>query len=241
MRKIIFLLVALMPATLTAAPPWTYDAIGTGQDEWAGLSETYSACNAGMYQSPITIGNTTSKALPALEFGYKAGEAKLSLDRYTIVTTPKDKQSYKEGSITAQLKELIIRTPSEHEIGNMFYPIELQLVHETADKRLFIISVFMRKGAANKTLQTILDHYPVPGQSKTANIDWQGLLPKKRGYYAYAGSISYPPCTEGVEIRVLKEQLEVSQEQFMKLSDQLGRSSRLTQPAYMRPVYESID
>ncbi len=236
---------ALVPSLFSSpahATYWDYDGRDTGQDSWVELSPDYAACGNGNNQSPVAINGAKTRDLPPLEFSYHTGSATLSLDRYTVVASPSPGLTMTEGDKISTLKEMLLRTPSEHEVADKFYPMELQLLHETADKKKIIVAIFINIGRENPAIQPIVDHYPASLTDRTtATIDWQALLPATRGYYAYQGSLPYPPCTEGVETRVLKTPIEISYPQAEKLLAKLGRNARNKQPLMLRTIFESKD
>ncbi|MDX2073652.1 MAG: carbonic anhydrase family protein [Alphaproteobacteria bacterium] len=222
---------------------WNYAGMKTGPDSWGELAPEFEKCAGGSAQSPVSISTTKVMPLPALEFDYKTTAASLALDRFTVVSTPQEKLYFREGDRHYLLKEMVMHTPSEHDVEGDFYPIELQLLHEGDEKKLLMLSIFLRstEGAAdNAALQAIIGHYPATRQDRpSTHLDWQALLPKNLGYYAYPGSITTPPCTEGVEIRVLKTPLEVSAGQIKWLVEKLGRNARDVQPVLLRTIRES--
>ena len=101
------------------------------------------------------------------------------------------------------------------------------------------VAVFADAGTSNPALQTILGHVADNTWLTDISFNPQDLIPKKQGYYAYTGSLTVPPCTEGVEWRILKEPITVSQDQLKALEKITGRNARLPQPAYMRTISET--
>lgn len=241
MVYIVALLVACLLSLPAHAALWSYEGYKNGQGDWPMLSPDFAKCESGSEQSPVSISHTNSKALPPLSFHYSGGLARFSLDRYTVIATPMSGQSLGEGNETATLREMTLHSPSEHEVSGTFYPLELVLMHERGGKPVRL-SVFVKEGAPNAALQTLADHFPAQsGQPSTTLFDWPALLPAQRGYYSYRGSLSYPPCTEGVEVRVLKQPIEASGEQIRAIVSHLGRNSRAVQPILMRNITESTD
>jgi len=241
MRKILLFVAATLVAThAQAAVVWTYDGQKNGQEDWGTLAPEYGKCSIGSQQSPVSVSVTKLEKLPALQFVYPSGKAQFSLDRYSVVAQAGKSGKLTEGTNTATLKEMLVRSPSEHDIQGKFTPLELQLTHALADGKLVIVSVFVTEGRSNLALQTLIDHFPKAVNDKpSATLDWQLLLPGTFDYYAYSGSLSTPPCTEGVEWRILKTPIEASKDQIRAISQKLGRNARLPQPLLMRTVRES--
>lgn len=109
-----------------------------------------------------------------------------------------------------ELKNLHFHSPSEHTINGEFYPLELHFVHQMENGEYAVVAVFAKEGQENKEFQKVLES--VGKEEK--NIDLEKLLPKKKEYYTYLGSLTTPPLTENVEWYVLKEPIEVSKSQI---------------------------
>lgn len=220
---------------------WSYDGQRTGQGDWGDLDPAFVKCGSGIEQSPISIGVTSVENLPALTFEYNDTKTSFTLDRYSVVATPSTALQFAEGKNRYRLKEMLIRTPSEHDVHGNFYPMEIQLFHESDDKKLLMVSVFIQSGEPNSALQSIIDHFPKKyGEKTNADLSWPALLPSKTdGYYAYRGSLATPPCTEGMEIRILKIPVEASSEQLQWLASKLKRNARNAQPILIRKIRES--
>lgn len=239
MWKWLTLLICMASSSAHAAK-WSYEGYKNGQGEWGELSEEYKLCDTGTRQSPVNLSKSERKALPPLAFHYPADITRFTIDRFTVVSTPRGTHALEYDGKRATLREMLIRSPSEHEIGETFYPLELQFVHERAEGGTLVVSVFVKIGAANPAIQTIADHYPKKkSDTESALLEWSKLLPPTLGYYTYEGSIPYPPCTEGVEFLVLKTPIEGSMEQIKQIIARTERNSRATQPLLMRTISES--
>lgn len=217
-------------------PIWSYGGSENGEISWPYLSEAYAVCEKGTQQSPVDIGQTQEQALPPLAIRYAPSPARVETKDYTLVVTIDGNNTLKDNGRLYRLKELRLHTPGEHHIGGKFWLLELQLLHEDAQGHRLILSVLANEGRANPALQALLDH---AGQATSFTFDPSLLLPKQRGYYAYTGSLTIPPCTEGVEWRVFKEQMDVAARQQTAIARFMGRNARMPQPAYMRVIKES--
>lgn len=242
MWHIMIMLTAILASSSAFAEKWSYEGYKTSQGEWHELSPDYAKCMKGTNQSPIAIDRTTLTKLPPLQFEYEATPTHFTYDRYTVVVTPREGLSLTEGEKRYPLKEMMMRTPSEHEVLNEFYPMELQLIHDMPDEKRLVVSIFVTIGTAHPALQTIIDHFPSSSkEKKSALFDWQALLPQEHGFYSYSGSQSYPPCTENTEYRILKKPIEASKEQLTFLLNDFQRNSRNVQPVMMRTILESTE
>lgn len=243
MRTLLPLLALLLLASAQAKADdvlWTYDGDHDGQSDWGDLKPEYALCSGGTKQSPVSISRTVPADLPPLQFDYKTTNAHITPSRYSLATSPASDLHVTEGKTTAALKEMLIRSPSEHDIRGEFIPAEIQLVHTLPDNTFLTVVVLMKEGAENSALKNILANVPrARGEVKDTSIDWQALLPKNRGYYSYNGSLTYPPCTENTQYRVLKNPIEASAEQIKQLTAIIGRNARMAQPLYTRTIFES--
>jgi carbonic anhydrase len=113
-------------------------------------------------------------------------------------------------------------------------------VNETAKGKRLIVSVFAEMKENNPALQPIIEHLPAgSGIEVSVNFDIGTLFPSSRGYYAYTGSLTTPPCTEGIEWRIFKQPISISEEQLTAIAKLTNRNARLVQPIYMRTVKET--
>lgn len=229
---------AAAPAWAQPTPAWTYDGDGTGQEDWEFLSPENAPCGLGMMQSPIEISRTEKAGLPALDPRYRPSDATLSLHDHAIEVQPGEGNLLALDGRSYRLRSIRLHTPSEHIVRDKFFPLEIQLLHEGEHGQKLIVAVFADFGAENAALQAIADALP-PKENMLPAFDSSLLLPAKREYYAYTGSLTAPPCAEGVEWRILKSPIPMSRSQFSNIARATGRNARLPQPVYMRQVRES--
>lgn len=234
---------AAAPAMAAEAPGWSYDNDYTGQEEWGLIDKAYAACSIGTQQSPIHISRTEMAALPDLKFTYKKAAATVQNIGYTPeITFPKHEPLLEENGERFVLQSIQFHTPSEHTVKEKFYALEIHLLHRDVRGNLLIVAVLVNMETALAGFDRVLSSVSkTPGEKRSLTFDPSVFLPVYRGYYAYDGSLTHPPCTEGVKWRVLKSAISVSKEQLIALSDITGRNARLTQPVYMRTVKESKD
>lgn len=224
-----------------AMPAWSYDGDKDGQETWGGLSHHYAACEMGKEQSPIDITPTKDSFKPPLSMRYAPSQTSMWYDGHVIRATPTDQMSVTSETRVYNLKYLVLHSPSEHVVKGKFYPLEIQFMHEDAAGNRLAVAVFAEIGPTNAAIKPLIEYgASKAGQKKAPLFDPAGLLPKERGYFSYRGSLTMPPCTEGVEWRVLKQPIEMSQEQLSALAKIVGRNARLTQPIYMRTIEETL-
>lgn len=200
---------------------WSYE--GTeGPEHWGDLDPEYAACEAGHEQSPIDIRDVKKVALPAMRFEYKSGPLKYLINNgYTIRVNyhaPGSGDFLIVGDKRYQLVQFHFHRPSEEYIDGKPYDMVVHLMHQSSDGEVAGVAVLLRAGRANATIQQIWAHMPksegkeeeIPGVA----INPAGLLPQNAAYYTYTGSLTAPPCTEGVTWYVLKTPVDISAEEI---------------------------
>lgn len=244
-----FSLAALFAAASRAQwkTPWDYQG-PRGADHWSELDPDYVLCKAGKQQSPIDIRATERAALPPLRFEYRRGPLE-----YLINNGKTIRVNYHDGAGAGnvlrvgdkryQLTQFHFHRPSEEWVHGKPYDMVIHLMHESSDREVAGVAVLLKAGAANRTVQQIWDHMPrSEGGELNVNdvaIDPAGLLPPTLGYYTYAGSVTAPPCNEGVIWLVLKTPLEISREQIARFADLYPHDVRPVQPLNGRIVKET--
>ena len=235
------LLFSMTSLSEAQAQNWSYDGDQNNQDEWATLDKAYAACGNGTRQSPVQIGITQKEHLPMLVFHYGDTKALVRQKEYTLRADIGGYLTLVENDKTYRLTQLRLHTPSEHMVLGRFWPVEIQLIHKDESGKMLIVAVFAEAGASNAGMQSLLDHLPDKTSSSDISFNPQAFIPPKPGHYAYTGSLTIPPCTEGIEWRVLKQPVTVSQSQIMALEKITGRNSRLPQPIYVRTILETSE
>ncbi|HKD01585.1 MAG TPA: carbonic anhydrase family protein [Terriglobales bacterium] len=226
--------------------PWTYDGT-TGAGHWSSLDPEYAPCNTGQAQSPIDIRNPQKQRLPVLRFEYKSSPLKYVTNnghtiRVNYHDTPDRGNFLLVGDKRYQLTQLHFHRPSEEYIHGKQYDMVVHLMHKAGDGEVAGVAVLVKTGSANSALQQIWQHMPrLEGQQKVVGVEFNpaGLLPPTTGYYTYIGSITAPPCTEGVRWFVLKTPIEISSKQIEDFAKLYPHDVRPLQPLNGRGVKES--
>jgi carbonic anhydrase len=220
---------------------WSYQG-GTGPAKWAALEHEYATCGAGTAQSPIDIRDAVAKKsdLPAIVFDYKPAPLKIIDNGHTIQV------NYAPGSsITVQGKqyELVqfhFHKPSEERINGRSYDMVAHLVHKDQDGNLAVVAVLLKKGGANRLIQTLWDALPRKKNEeevKSVEVNAADLLPAdKSAYYTFTGSLTTPPCSEGVTWFVIKSPMVVSEEEVLRFGRLYSMNARPTQPLNGREI-----
>ena len=214
----LFLGTAAMAAAQNTAN-WTYEG-RTGPLRWGKLDPAYKACSDGHEQSPIDIrGAHLDKALQPIEFHYIAGPITLENNGHGIVGRVDPGSYIVAGGVRYNLVEFDFRHPGEETVKGKLSDMSVQLVHKSADGKMAILAVRLieNQNFPNAILATLWPHLPrTTGKSeKIADmINPGGLLPADRGYWTYMGSLTTPPCTEGVRWIVFEQQVTLSRDQL---------------------------
>ncbi|WP_416240585.1 carbonic anhydrase [Acinetobacter sp. CFCC 10889] len=244
MKKVLLGLVVSLGTSTTLyadqATDWGYEA-NNAPEKWASLSEKYHACS-GLNQSPIDIKNTTSAKLEPLKFNYAATAKSIVNNGHTVQVDFNAGNTLTLDGQEFVLKQFHLHSPSENKINGVSYPMEMHLVHANAQGELAVVAVMYQKGQLNQSLAQIWSNLPKQaGQSFmfTGNLDAASFLPKKLDYYRFNGSLTTPPCTEGVRWIVLKDIQSASEAQFDEFNKLLAHpNNRPVQPVNARIVLE---
>jgi len=213
-----------------------------GPDRWGDLSPEYKLCKIGKAQSPIDIRETKKAKLPEIEFHYADTRLNVVNNGHTIQV------NYEPGSYIVyegkkcELLQFHFHTPSEHLFNGKAFPMEVHLVHKCEDDGLLVIGVMMDEGKAHDLIAKIWEVMPSEEGEVTRDdvkINAMDLLPESRGYYTYPGSLTTPPCTEGVKWIMMKEKIEVSKDQIDRFRSFYDMNARPVQPLNDRVVMES--
>ncbi|MDD3475356.1 MAG: carbonic anhydrase family protein [Sulfurimonas sp.] len=222
---------------------WGYTGHEAPQN-WGELSPDYSACKDGRSQSPINIskdGVVATNGLENIEFNYKTNATEVVNNGHTIQVNVKEGSSIKIDGIVFNLVQFHFHTPSENMIEGKSFPLELHLVHASKDAELAVVALMFEEGKENKILGKIWDKMPhVAGDKVTCGLPsstMNDMLPKDKSYFRFNGSLTTPPCSEGVRWFVLKEYATISKEQVKEFFDVFGHeNNRPTQPLNARKV-----
>ncbi len=241
-----FVLVAALIASTAAfaadahAPHWGYDHPAL----WGDLSADFKECKLGKEESPIDISTqTTEKAkLPAIGFNYIAGAAMVFNNGHTVQVNLMDAGSAKLTGGDYSLLQFHFHPPSEETIDGKSYPMVAHMVHQNASGSLAVVAVLFREGNENAALKSVLGSMPAKKGGKAdlkSAFNPAAFLPKNQGYYAFKGSLTTPPCSQGVAWQVLKEQVELSKAQIDSFRKLYKMNARPVQPLNGRKVQES--
>jgi carbonic anhydrase len=230
----------------TAIPEWSYRG-EHGPAHWTELRpDEYRACENGRRQSPIAIDTDATVFQPCLplRFRYRSSSLKLVNDGKAL------RLGYDRGSylvvdgLSYELVEVRFHVPGEHRIDGRRPDAEIELIHGTNRGDIAVVSVPVQAGhRVNQTFRRILENAPkaagTNAYGRNIGINALFLLPSRRAYYYYDGSLTRPPCKEGVLRYVLEEPVEVATTDLARLAQIVGANARPLQPLGDRQVHRA--
>jgi len=235
-------LFAALPMMGQKADKWSYEG-KEGPLNWGRLDPSYRICSVGREQSPIDIrGAKLDKSLKPIEFHYLSGAMTLTNTGHTIEVTPPAGSYISLDGVRYDLVEFHFHSPGEDPVKGKLSDMSIELVHKSADGKLAVISVRLNEGRPNAVLAGLWEHLPktVGSSDKmTQLMSPLGLLPMDRGYWTYTGSLTAPPCTEGVRWFVMENEVEISREQLRAFTALYRVNSRLLQATRGRKISAS--
>ncbi len=199
----------------TGPGQWGYEG-SHGPAHWGGLHPEFAACADGRNQSPVDIRSTVQADLPPLQVRYAQGPSTIINNGHTIQIDFAPGSMLRLDDTDFELKQVHFHSPSENMIDGRSFPFEAHFVHADAQGGLAVIGVMYETGAANEGLAPFwgqLPEQPGPAQPLAQPADASQMLPASLDYYRYSGSLTTPPCSEGVRWLVLKNPLTISSEQ----------------------------
>ncbi|MGH8270917.1 MAG: carbonic anhydrase [Gammaproteobacteria bacterium] len=226
---------------------WSYSG-NTGAQHWGDLAPEFAACKLGCKQSPVNIVRARTANLDALEFDLHSSPLHLVNNGHSI------QANYAPGSFLAvgaekyQLLQFHFHQPSEHKINGEAFPLEAHAVFESVEKQLVVVAILFEESPSaplDTPLQTLWQYLPERSGEKYSppgiTINLADLLPKKLGYYRYEGSLTTPPCTEGVRWFLLRERLPITPEQIARFAALYPHNARPLQALNDREILTSAD
>jgi carbonic anhydrase len=205
-------------AAESIAPEWGYEG-DINPSAWGKLSRDFATCDLGRAQSPIDItGVETGQPVP-IAFNYKSSPLSVVNNGHSIQVNYAPGSSISIDGDEYQLLQFHFHTPSEHKIAGKAAAMEAHFVHRNAAGKLAVVGVMMNEGKENPIVSKVWQAIPPSGQTKTIDniaIDAAKLLPTNKSYYSYTGSLTTPPCSEGVNWSILTSPITISSAQIQE-------------------------
>lgn len=220
---------------------WSYEG-DTGPQSWGKLKPEFNICAIGKRQSPINIEDSATLLGPAepLLFDYHPSSGTVINNGHTIQVDLQGDNSLTVRSQTYRLVQFHFHSPSEEQVNFQHTAMVAHLVHKGADGQLAVVAVLLDPGVANPVINTVWTYMPLDVNDRVrlpaGIIDMNQLLPKDQRYYQFIGSLTTPPCTEGVLWMVLKQPTPISREQIRLFQKLYPNNARPVQAVNDRPV-----
>ncbi|MCZ6509068.1 MAG: carbonic anhydrase family protein [Alphaproteobacteria bacterium] len=220
---------------------WTYSG-SNGPDSWGSVSAKFAACGDGTTQSPInlTAAHAAGNSAGNIDFAYQPTQLRIVNNGHTVQVNYSGGSTMTVEGETFDLLQFHFHAPSEHAIDGKLADMEMHMVHRNAAGELGVVGVLMNIGAENLALGEIWQHMPreaTPERLKNRNVvNARDFLPHNANYYRYMGSLTTPPCSEGVNWFVMADPIEVSREQVEQFAGVFGATNRPVQEVNNRLV-----
>ncbi|GAA3815607.1 carbonic anhydrase [Cellulomonas soli] len=219
-------------ASATAdAAEFTYEG-ETGPEAWADLSPDYATCADASSQSPVDLTGASDVAVADPDLSYVSGLAELTNTGHSVQISPHSGSTLTIDGKVSALAQIHLHEPSEHTVDGVKYDAELHFVHKDGAGAITVMAVLLTVGDENAALQSYLTSLPteVDGTTMIDDFDPAALLPDSLASFRYTGSLTTPPCTEGVSWVVLEEPVEVSAAQLAAFRAVIPENDRPVQP-----------
>jgi carbonic anhydrase len=237
--------------TRPVAPPpdathWTYEG-EKGPQFWGKLDPDFSLCAEGKSQSPIDIAKTSPASLPKLRAKFSPANLRIVHHEHladeinnghTIQVNYSEGDTITLGDVDYELIQFHFHAPSEHTVQGKQYPMEMHFVHKAPSGALAVIGVFIERGTHNAAFDTIWSNLPkqkgVESHYEHVQVNVDDLLPHNQKTYRYDGSLTTPPCSEGVKWLVMQSPIQLSAAQIWRFTSLIEGNNRPVQPLHHR-------
>ena len=228
-------------AAAAHAKHWAYNGDG-GPETWGSLKPEFAKCSSGTRQSPIDIRGGVNVDLDAVQFDYRATGINVLDNGHTVQVNVGGGNSIEVMGRRYELLQFHFHRPSEERVNGRQFDMVAHLVHKDPEGRLAVVAVLLDRGSAHPLVQTVWNNLPLEKGDEVmakATLDMSELLPKDRRYYTYMGSLTTPPCSEGVLWMVMQQPVTISNEQIAVFSRLYPMNARPIQSAAGRLIKQS--
>ncbi len=223
------------------SPHWSYDG-AAGPEAWARLNPEFAKCGNGQRQSPIDIRGGVRVDMDPIRFEYRASGFGVVDNGHTVQVNVGAGNAIEVMGRRYDLVQFHFHRPSEERIDGRQFDMVAHLVHRDPEGRLAVVAVLLDRGSAHPLVQQVWNNLPLekgellPAQS---SLDLNHLLPEDKRYYAYMGSLTTPPCSEGVLWMVMQQPVPISLEQIKVFTHLYPMNARPIQSAAGRLIKQS--
>lgn len=201
---------------------WGYDG-DNGPEHWG---DAFPVCGKGKKQSPLNIIGPFEKSKETLSVDYKEGPLKMLNNGHTIQVNIEPGSTLTIGKESFDLLQFHFHRPSEEQVDGKNASMVAHFVHKSKEGKLAVIGVLLNEGKDSAAIKTLWANLP-PKEGEEflpAKVTFNpaSMLPKEMGFYNYEGSLTTPPCTEGVQFYILKTPVDISKQQLAKFPFKLN-------------------
>ena len=238
-------------AVVKAAPPppppvprgthWSYEG-DSGPANWSKINVDWGKCGNGNRQSPIDIRDGMKVELEQISFDYHPSSFNVVDNGHTVQVGVSGGNYITVQNRMFELQQFHFHRPSEERINGKAFEMVVHLVHRDAEGRLAVLALLLERGMPQATIQTVWNNLPLEKfetMQPSILLDPAELLPTRRDYYTYMGSMTEPPCSEGVLWMVMKQPVQASAAQMALFSRLYPLNARPIQPTNGRIIKES--
>jgi len=204
------------------AVQWGYEG-DNGPEHWG---DNFPVCGTGKKQSPLNIIGPFEKSKDILSVDYKEGPLKMLNNGHTIQVNVEPGSTLTINKESYDLLQFHFHRPSEEQVDGKNASMVAHFVHKSKDGKLAVIGVLLNEGKDNAAIKTLWANLP-PKEGEEflpekVSFNPGNMLPKELGFYNYEGSLTTPPCTEGVQFYILKKPMDMSKDQVGKFPYKLN-------------------
>jgi len=209
---------------------WSYDGDGA-PEKWGDLQSDYKVCKLGAEQTPIDLAAGIKGEPGAARHDYKPMPLRIVNNGHTIQVNAEPGSSCLVEGLRYDLLQFHFHHPSEHLMAGERFAMECHFVHKSASGMLAVTGVMIRPGAENAALKAVFDQLPAKAgaEAGAGTLDPAAVLPRSGGYFRYMGSLTTPPCSEGLTWTVFKEPIELSPAQIQRFAALFPSNARPVQ------------
>ncbi|MDL2355329.1 MAG: carbonic anhydrase family protein [Pseudomonadota bacterium] len=232
---------AAAPALPRHSEHWSYDG-ETGPANWGKINADWAKCGTGTRQSPIDLRDGMRVDLEQIVFAYQPTGFNVVDNGHTVQVAVGMGNFITVQNRSYELVQFHFHRPSEERINGKGTEMVVHLVHKDSEGRLAVVAVLLERGAQNSMIQAVWNNLPLEkNDTVTASValDPNQILPAKRDYFTFMGSLTTPPCSEGVLWLVMKQPMQASPAQMALFSRLYPLNARPTQPGGGRVIKES--
>ena len=220
---------------------WAYEG-ENGPAYWGSINPAWAKCGSGNRQSPIDIRDGMKVDLEQITFDYHPSSFNVTDNGHTVQVMVGGGNYITVGNRMYELIQFHFHRPSEERINGRGYEMVVHLVHKDPEGHLAVLALLLERGKPQPVIQTVWNNLPLEKYETAAPatvLDPLELIPQHREYYTFMGSLTTPPCTEGVLWIVMKEPVQVSPAQMAIFSRLYPLNARPVQPGSGRIIKES--